>query len=158
MQEVILKISQAANIVKIVPVISTSAYVAGYTVGGIQTLTNAVAPRGSGIIHSLTILDEANVKAPFDILIFDISPSAATTTDHVAFAPSSNDVNVVARVAVATGDYATVGGEAFAQKSGLDLVVQALSGFNLYAVAVTSGTPTYTAADDLQFVWGTVSS
>lgn len=159
MQEVILRVSQAVNVLKVVPVISTSAYVAGYTVGGIQTLSNVVAPRSSGQIHSLLILDKSNQKAALDILIFELNPTASTTTDHAAFVLSTNDVNVIARIAVAGSDYVQIGTESFAQKSGLDLSVQAVNGsFNLFAVPVTSGTPTYTSTSDLQFVWGTVAS
>jgi len=139
---------------KINPTISTSAYSAGFTVGAIQTLTNAVRKSGgTAILESLTLLDKSNQKAAMDIFIFDVNPAAATTTDHAAFAFSTNDVNVIARVSVAATDYVTVNSEAVAVKSGLGIAVQASGSANLYAVAVTSGTPTY-AATALQWVWG----
>ncbi len=139
---------------KQLPTISTSVYVAGYTVGAIQTLTNAVTKSGgTGILESLTLLDKSNQKAAMDIFIFDVNPAAATTTDHAAFVFSTNDVNVIARVSVAASDYVTVNSEAIAVKSGLGIAVQASGSANLYAVAVTSGTPTY-AATALQWVWG----
>lgn len=156
MQEVIVKVSQLAGLVAVVPIISTSAYVSGYTVGGIQTLTNIVSPRGAGILHSLTIMDKSNQKAPFDILLFDVSPIGSTTTDHAAFAwGGTDDQHLIGRIAVATGDYISVGSspEAICQKASLDLSLQSSSGFDIYAVAVTSGTPTYTAGA-LRFVWG----
>jgi len=159
MQEVILRTSQLVNLIKLSPTITAPAtpYTAGDNVGGIQILANAVSPRGAGSLRSLAILDKSNQKAALDILIFSVSPNAATTTDNAAFVLSTDDLNVIARIAVATGDYVTIGGEAFCQKSGLDLAVQAASGFTLYAVAVTSGTPTY-AAGALQFIWGTLTS
>lgn len=138
------------------PTISTSAYSAGFTVGGIQTLTGAlVSNNGTGILESLILLDKSHQAAPMDILIFDVNPTAATTTDHATFVISTNDVNVVARVSVAASDYVQIAsGESVAVKSGLGIAVQSSGSSNLYAVAVTSGTPTYTGANDLQWVWG----
>jgi hypothetical protein len=139
---------------KINPTISTSAYSAGNTVGAIQTLTSAVQKtNGTAILESLILLDKSNQKAAMDIFIFDVNPAAATTTDHAAFAFSTNDVNVIARISVAASDYITVNSEAVAVKSGLGIAVQASASANLYAVAVTSGTPTYSATA-LQWVWG----
>lgn len=150
MQEVIVKTNQAAKTSKVVPVITTTAYTAGDSVGDIQTIS-----RDACQLHSLTILDKSNQKAAFDILIFDASPGASTTTDNSPFTfGGTDDLKVIARVSVATGDYVTIAGEAVAQKSSLDLSLQSAS-TNLYAVPVTSGTPTY-AVGALQFTWGTV--
>ena len=60
---------------------------------------------------------------------------------------------MIARVSVAAGDYATVNTKSIAVKSALGIAVKVASGTSLYAVAVTSGTPTY-AALALNFVWG----
>ena len=157
MQDVVLKVSQAVNVVKVVPTITSTPYSAGDSVGGIQTVTNAIAPRGTGQLHSLCILDKQNQKAAFDILIFEVSPNVATTTDNSAFAWSTDDLHLIGRIAIASADWVTVASEAICQKVGLDISLQASSGFNFYAVPVTSGTPTY-AAGGLQFVWGTVAS
>jgi hypothetical protein len=141
--------------IKVNPTISTSAYSAGFTVGAIQTLTNAVTKSGgTGILESLVLLDKSHQNQPMDILIFDVNPAAATTTDHATFVISTNDVNVIARVSVAASDYVQIaGGESIAVKSGLGIAVQASGSATLYAVAVTSGTPTY-SANALQWVWG----
>lgn len=141
------------TVIKLNPSISTSAYSAGYTVGAIQTLANAVTSNGTAILESLVLLDKSNQKAAMDIFIFDANPTNATTTDHAAFAFSTDDLKVIARVSVASTDYATVNSEAVAVKSGLGIALKAASGTSLYAVAVTSGTPTYSATA-LQFVWG----
>lgn len=158
MQEVILKTSQAVVQVPVVPTVSTSAYVAGYVVGGIQTLTGIVSPRGSGFLDSLLILDKSNQKAPFDILLFDSLP-AGPYVDHTSFVwGGTDDQHLIARIAVASGDYDAPGGEAVAQYGALFIALQAASGFNIYAVAVTSGTPTYTSSSALRFVWGCQTS
>jgi hypothetical protein len=142
-------------VLKVNPTISTAAYVAGYTVGAIQTLTNAVTiSSGTGILESLILLDKSNQKAAMDIFIFESNPAAATTTDHAAFVFSTDNLKVIARVSLMATDYATVNGQGIAVKSGLGIAVKANGSANLYAVAVTSGTPTYTGANDLQWVWG----
>lgn len=147
MQEVFTKVRPAVSLTKLVPVITAVPYTAGDSVGDKQSISVS-----AGQIHSLTIFDNANQKAAFDILIFDADPSAATTTDNAPFVWSTDGPKLIARIAVATGDYVTVASKAIAQKSGLDLLLQ--SSGTLYAVAVTSGTPTY-AVGDLQFIWGT---
>lgn len=141
--------------IKLNPTISTSAYSAGFVVGGKQVLTSAVTKNGgTGILESLVLLDKSAQAAPMDIFIFDVDPTAATTTDHGAFAWSTNDVNVIARVSVQASDYVTVKSQSVAVKSGLGIAVQSSATANLWAVAITSGTPTYATAADLQWVWG----
>lgn len=142
-------------VLKVNPTISTSVYVAGNTIGAIQTLTNAVTvSSGTGILESLILLDKSNQKAPMDIFIFESNPAAATTTDHAAFVFSTDNLKVIARVSVTAGDYVTVNSNAIAIKTGLGIAVKANGSANLYAVAVTSSTPTYAGANDLQWVWG----
>lgn len=157
MQEVITLTTRVGqtSLITVNPAISTSAYVAGNTVGGAQNLANAVTTRsGTGLLQSLVILDKANQKAPLDILIFSKAPVGAMT-DHAAFAfGAGDDLNIVARVSVAASDYVTLASEAVAVKSSLGIAVKAVNGgTSLYAVAVTSGTPTYTALA-LNFIWG----
>jgi hypothetical protein len=137
------------------PTVNTAAYVAGNTVGAIQTLTGAVrVSGGTAILESIHIIDRANQKAAFDILIFESNPTAATTTDHAAFAWSTDDLKLIGHVAVSASDYVTVASEAVAHETSLGIALQAVGSANLYVVAVTSGTPDYVAATDLQFTYG----
>jgi hypothetical protein len=143
------------GVLKIVPTVTaSSAYAAGNAVGAVQTLP-ILSTNGTGILESLIILDKSNQKAAYDIFIFDANPTNATITDKSAFAFSSDDLKVIARVSVASGDYATVNSEAVAVKSGLGIALKAAAGgTTLYAAVVTSGTPTFASASALQFVWG----
>jgi hypothetical protein len=138
------------------PAISTSAYVAGNVVGGIQILTGAMRTvGGTGILESLVILDRTPASAPMDIFIFSSNPAAATTTDHTTFVWSTDALKVIARISILTTDYVTVAAEAVAVKSGLGIAVKSVGTANLYAVAITSATPTYGAPpNSLQFTWG----
>lgn len=141
------------NGIKVALTTSTSIYVAGYTVGGKQTLANAVRSPKTGVLESLIITDASNQSAAMDIFIFDDDPAAATTTDHAAFAFSTDLTKAIARISVGATDYVTVNAAATAVKSGLGIAVKSANTTSLYAVAVTSGTPTYSASA-LQFVWG----
>ncbi len=141
------------TVVKSHPSVTASAYSAGFAVGGKQTLSNALTSTLTGVLESLIVIDRANQKAAMDVFIFDADPTAATTTDHGAFVFSTDDLNVIARVSISPGDYVTVNSKAVASLTGLGQALKAGT-TTLYAVAVTSGTPTYAATTDVQFVWG----
>lgn len=139
--------------IQINPTISTSAYTAGFVVGGIQTLTNAFTAKHTGILESVTLLDKSAQNAPMDLLVFQVTPAAATTADHGAFAWSTDNLNLIARVSIGAGDYVIIKSQSVAMKTGLGIAVKG-SGTGLFVVAVTSGTPTYAGANDLQWTWG----
>jgi hypothetical protein len=148
------KVNKHSTLVRVTPTLTTTPYSIGDTLGGIQTITGATAPNGTGTLNSLHLTDIANQKKAMDIFIFESNPAAATTTDNAAFVFSTDTAKLLARVSVAGADYATVAGVATAVKSGLNITVKGNGGTSLYAVAVTSETPTYAAAS-LVFVWGT---
>jgi hypothetical protein len=141
-------------VIKTAPTITASVYSAGNSVGGKQTLSNAVRTAGTGILESLTLLDRANQKAAMTVYIFDADPTNATLADHGAFVFSTDDLKVIAQISIAAGDYVTTNSKAIAVESGLSIALKTASGTTLYAVAVTSGTPTYASTSDLQFVYG----
>lgn len=139
------------------PTISTAAYQTGFVVGGLQTLSNALSSRQTGILNSLRVLDRSNQRAPLDVILFSSQPTAAATVDHAAFSFSTDDLKVIAIISILTTDYVTVGGKALATAPNLGQSLAVPSGTTLYAVAVTSGTPIYTTATDIQFVWGFIT-
>lgn len=137
------------------PTISTSAYSSGFNVGGILTLGTAFRGNGgTAILESLTISDKSAQAAPFTILLFDAALTG-TATDHSAYTVNASDVpKMVGQVVVANSDYTTTSTAAVAVKSGLGIALQNNeSTKNLYAVIVTTGTPTY-AALALNFAFG----
>jgi hypothetical protein len=152
---ILSKFTKTQTVIKVVPVITTTPYSVGDSVGPAQTLTGALTPNGSGLLESLVLLDKSNQKVALDVLIFESSPAAATITDNSAFVFSTDDLKVIARVSIATGDYVTVASEAVAVKSNLRTSLKSSGGNNLYAavIASTGSTPTY-AVGALQFVWG----
>ena len=135
--------------------ISTTLYAAGDVVGGKITLTNAMRiTNGTGVLQSLTVVDTDDEKAPLTFIIFgaDITSPA----DNAAWTWNSADFSkVLGIVRVASTDYVSVGGESVATITGIGLPVVATgSTAHLYAVAVTTGTPTYGATTDFRPSFG----
>lgn len=127
---------------------TAGAYNSGDNVGGVLTLANAVrSSGGTCVLQSLHIRDNTNQKAALTILIFASDPTAgATITDNAAFAYGASAFpKQIDKINVLTTDYETVDGKATATLSGLGRVYTANGSANLYAVIVTTGTPTYGA-------------
>lgn len=143
------------KLIKVVPVINTSAYTGGDAVGGKQTLTDALrSSGGTAVLESIMVLDRGNQKAALEILIFDADPTAATITNNSPFVFSTDDLKVLARIPVAASDYVTLDSKATATIKGIGVTLKAETGTSLYAAVVTTGTPTYVSASDLQFIYG----
>ncbi|MBX4216246.1 hypothetical protein KW797_04860 [Candidatus Parcubacteria bacterium] len=142
------------TVIKSAVVVTAAAYSAGNAVGALRTLTNAVRTPGTGILQSVTLLDRANQKQPMTLFIFDSNPAAATITDKAAFVFSTDDLKVIAQVNIGAGDYTTTNSKAIANLGGLAIPLKAASGTTLYAVLVTSGTPTFAATTDVQLEVG----
>ena len=139
--------------------ITASSYSALNNVGGLLTLTNAMrgspATRYTGVLQNLTVADHANQKAPLDILIFKSIP-AATFTDHSAFPTLSqaDTALVIARVSIASSDYVTIGGSAFADVT-FGKTIQGTAATLYAAVQIASSvSPTYAATTDLTINFG----
>lgn len=138
------------------PAITAGGYSAADVVGGQLSFTLPSAG-GGGIIRKLVIADDDNEKAAMDIYFFDDSQGTPTViADNAPFAPVIADLKaLIGKVSVAATDYVTINGNAYAIKDGL-AIDYSLIKEKLYAYAVPSGTPTYTAVTDLTFtlyVW-----
>lgn len=133
--------------------VDTNIYAALDIIGGKLTLTEAVRTEyGSGILQAITITDDDNEKAAFDILIFD-SDLGGTTTDNGAWTMGAGDLaSCLGRITVAATDYVTMvtGSAAVASIRNIGLPVRVNEASRkLYALIIATGTPTYTAATDL---------
>lgn len=141
------------NTVVITPTITvdTAIYAAGDSIGGKITLTDAMrVSDGSGVLSGLTLLDRSNQKPALEIFIFDSNPTNATITDQSAFAFSTDDLKVIAKIVVASTDWTTINSKATAELANLNRVVKASGSANLYAAIVATGTPDFVAGTDLQ--------
>jgi len=134
--------------INILPTITTSAgaYTANDNVGGILTLTNASRySGGTTTLMSIEVLDFVNQKQPFTILFFSSNPAAATVTDNSAFVWSTDYTKYITKIDVAAGDYVSTVALGLATFGGIGKTLTPVGSANLFAVIVTTGTPTYAA-------------
>lgn len=142
------------TLITITPTITATPYTANDTVGGKQTIANAYrASGGSSVLQSLVILDNASQGAAFDIIFFNADPTAGIYTDNGAVTWSTDFPKVIGRLAVVTGDYVTIAAKKIAKITNIGLKLKGNATTSLFAVIVTTGTPTY-AAGDLNFIFG----
>jgi hypothetical protein len=140
-------------------VTAASAYTAGNSIGGLITIAGAVEGAGVGtVLQSIMVLDRSNQKPQGDIIFFSSNPAVATLADKTAFVFSTDDLKVVARVPIATADYVTINGKAIACLNSLNRIVSTTTGSTLYAAWITTSTPTFVAATDVQLTFGFVQS
>src|SRR6266508_510543 len=131
--------------------VDTAVYAAGDTVGTIITIASAFRASGKeSILQSIQIVDRSNQKPTGNLLFFNASPAAATTTDNAAFVFSTDDLKLVARVPIIASDYVTINSKAVANLSNLGRQVYATTGTSLFVVFVTDGAPDFVATTDFQ--------
>jgi hypothetical protein len=152
----------AVKQIKVTPTIQTAAYEAADQVGGIQTLTGAgfEADRFAKL-STLTIIDKDSEGAAMRVLFFSTLPTL-TSVDGAALAITDAVMaaSFLGSVEIVGNDYVAAAGTKAATLANiqLDLFSTALNtslqkNGNLYAVVQMVGTPTYTAASDLVFVY-----
>lgn len=126
-------------------------------VSGVVTITGAArSSGGTGLIQSVTVFDDDNEKAAITLLFFDATPASGTYVGNGALALSTGDkAKYVGKVNILASDYETVGGEALACIRNIALPFKCVGSANLFMIpVVSSGTPTFTAATDLQMAIG----
>lgn len=134
-------------------VASTGIYAAGDNIGGKLTFADAARqPGGTGVIQSLTLIDQDNEKTEKDVFFFDTDPAATTATDNAAQDIADADLlRCIGWVNIPASAYKSAADNAIATVANIglafDLPTDATA---LYAIVVERGTPTYTAASDLQ--------
>lgn len=140
--------------VQVNPTISTSAYVSGYNVGGLLTLSSVGRVSGGSVdLNSITVFDKSKQNAPFWVTLYSTNPTNSTFTDHATQAINNADI------AAPIGSFLiTAGGPTFSANSfygvyGLSHTISIPSGTTLYASVMTTGTPTYAGANDLEFTF-----
>lgn len=140
------------------PVLGTGAYAANDCVGGLIELS-PFASRGNGaVLQSIHVYDTAGAAADLDFNFFGANPSASTLNNDVGLSIAAADVDkLIATVHADDGDY-----QAYDNGSGKVCPVRNLGipmrnseeGSVLYCAIMTTGTPTYGAANALKIVFG----
>lgn len=138
--------------VSISPTVDTDAYTANDIVGGKLTITNAARTSGgSGVILGVTLIDMSKQDVEYDIFIFEQDPTNGTYTDDLTIDIHDTDADfLVGHITISPGHYADAADNSVATVNNINLPFTASGSANLYAIAVTRGTPTYAAATDVQ--------
>lgn len=141
-------VSTKTKVVESTPTISTSIYASGDQVGGAISFSNAAASRVfTGVISSVTIIDQDKEGADFDVVFFDTS--FTSSGDNNAFNPSdANNLNVICVVNLTTDASFSTNGISYATNVNCPFDLGE-GNTTLYAALVVRGTPTYTATSDL---------
>lgn len=130
-------------------VTAASAYTSGNTLGSLLTFTNAArVAAGSGIIQNVSIDFKSAQTAPVDLLLFIASPSGSTVTDKTAVAVAVGDFDKQLAPIHIT-DCTNTGTTSVCSATALGIAFALPAGRDLYAIAVTRGTPTFTATTDV---------
>jgi hypothetical protein len=142
--------------VLVTPTVSTSAYVAGYEVGGLLTFSNAFAAAASGQLSSIYITTKDVQTAGFRLYVFKAAPSNSTWTDHAAPAINAADIpNLVGVYALASPD-SGLGTVTIYNLDGIGKSIATGAGTTLYGVLVTTGTPTFASTSDISINLSTI--
>lgn len=132
------------------------AYSSGDVVGGVIEIPKAAMHKGaSTILQTLLVKDVSEQDAALELLLFNELPEQ-TYTDNSACPTLGDDIaKLVAKITIAAADYVSIGGLAVNSLVGLGRPLTPAKGeSSLWAVLVTSGTPTYAADTDLSLVFG----
>lgn len=143
-------------IVEVPITVTLDAYTAEDVVGGLLTSDAIPQLKGGGYIAWLRLVDGATQAEPYDVYIFNDTPS--TIADSAAWAPLEADwLKCIGQVDIAAADYNTTGSEAdCAFVKAVDVKTDdyiwfdALPTGKLYFYLVANNsTPDYAAAVDL---------
>lgn len=132
------------------PTVTAGAYHAKDAVGGLLTFANAArVAAGSGVIHAVTIIDNAAQSAELVLVLFDRTFTASA--DNAAFDPSDADLaNCIGVIKITSTDYQALADNAVACVKGIGLPYELpAAGTSLFGQLMCTGTPTYVAATDL---------
>ena len=126
---------------------ASSAYTAGYVVGGKLTFSNVV--RGtSGVVQSVSIACKSVQTSGFKLYLFTTNPSNSTWADKTAPSINSADVPYLLDVINLSAYDSGLGTMTLYTSDNVGRAFNAASS-NLYGVLVTTATPTFASSSDL---------
>lgn len=104
---------------------------------------------GTGIIHSVRIVDEERESPDMDLVFLRANTSIGTLNSPVSMT-AANASDILGIVNVAASDFVNVGGADVATKTNLGIGAQGSASDDLYLAAISRGTPTYSNAGSLK--------
>lgn len=142
------------RVLTLVPAIDTGAYTAGDCVGPLLEFDALGAQTNRGVLKTLTVTDDAAQAAALTFLFFREKPTGTFTNNSPNAISKADLQKVVAKVNVAADDYETINSKSIATIDVSQVVCGDPQYRKLFAVCVTTGTPTYASATDLKFTLG----
>lgn len=135
------------------PSVDTGAYASGDLIGkGPLIFRDAVrVPGGSGILHTVTLMDLAKQDAAIDLVFFSGNLPRTTFTDNAAWDVDDGDLRrYLGKVKLTSSNYVDFSDSSAASAEAVGLAFTLPPGTrDLYCVLVSRGSPTYAAATDL---------
>jgi hypothetical protein len=132
------------------PTISTSAYVSGNVLGGVQTFLMG----NSGFITNAEVtFNSGSFSGSVNLLLFNANPTGGGTTDHAALALTSTDTAKLIGV-LSLANCTTLNSGTIVQCQASQATPQSFTlpaGQTVYAVAQVVGTPTFAGTSDAIF-------
>lgn len=129
--------------------LDTAIYAAGDVLSSTASIANAMRVNGgTGILQSITLIDQDDQKAQLKLFVFDTNVSLGT----VNAAPNISDANALTLLGgpinFEVSDYTDLGGVSVASKDNIGKIVKSLGGSRNLFISVLngSGTPTYTSS------------
>lgn len=142
-----LAVGGVSTIVDVTLSLDTDQYADGDVLADNQEVTNAVRVNdGTGIIHSITLLDKDDQGAALDLVFLQTSGSLGTENSAVSVADGDAD-DILGVVEIGAGDYVDLVNSQIVTKDNVGIVIKGASGgTSIYIAAVSRGTGTYTAS------------
>jgi hypothetical protein len=130
--------------------IAVTAYTSGDQVGDPFEITNAVTGAGEfGTITDVTLLDEGDVMAACDLLLFNGDPSAVDAGDNAAFTIADADIRPLIIGMLPMPGFVDIGANRISALNGIAQKFHC-TGTSLWAIVVTrSANAIFTAVTDL---------
>ena len=153
----ITELLESGNLpILVTPAITAGGYSANDIVGGKITIANAARdPGGSGLLHSLTIIDKGKQAAALEFFFFS-ADLAGTYADNAAEDISAADALLnIGVISAASADYKAMANYSVVTVRNIGLPYKVASGAtSLFLIVRCTGTPTYAAINNLQFRFG----
>jgi len=135
----------------VTPTISTSAYSAAQSIGGLLTFSNAArASGGSCSVQSVQISDKVlSNNASIDLVFFD---RTLTATDQSNFDPTDTDItHFTGQVSIVPADWVGFNDNSAVSKTSLNMEM-VLNGTDLFGVMIARDANTWTTTSDLTVI------
>lgn len=131
----------------VTPTVTASAYTAGNVVGGKLTFSSMLDTALSGILQSIHVVSKTALTAGLKLYLFNADPSSSTFTDKSAPSIHASDFAKLIGVYPLSQPDSGLGTHAVWLLDSIGKLFNA-SGSTLYAVLITTGTPTPGSTSD----------